>query len=394
MEAEPTPTPTVPDDAASPGGAPSPASATPSPVLPAYGGPCLTGLVGALLERRSGEPPTWLPEPVRDATQVVLLVLDGFGWEQLLERPHLAPTMRTLAGGPITSVVPTTTATALTSITTGLTPAEHGVVGYRVHVGEQEVMNVLRWRTETGDARTKVRPPVFQPSPAFAGRRVPVVTRAEFVSTGFTAAHLAGSPIRGWRMPSTLPVEVARLLTEGEPLVYAYYDGIDKVAHEWGLDAHYEAEVAAADHLVAGVLAALPAGAALLVTSDHGQVDVGDDTITLSPEIMADVTFLSGEGRFRWLHARPGTVDRLAERASAAYGHVAWVRTREQVLAEGWLGGMPVPEVEQRLGDVALVAHAPVAFLDPADTGEVSLVSRHGSLTSAEMLVPLLARRA
>jgi hypothetical protein len=362
-------------------------------VLPSYGGACLTSLVGALLDRRS-EPPAWLPEPVRGATQVVLLVLDGLGWEQLLERPQLAPTMTGLTGGPITSVVPTTTATALTSITTGLTPAEHGVVGYRVHVGEGEVMNVLRWRTEAGDARTKVRPPVFQPAPAFAGRQVPVVTRAEFVSTGFTAAHLAGSPIRGWRMPSTLPVEVARLLAEGEQLVYAYYDGIDKVAHEWGLRAHYDAEVAAADRLVADVLTVLPTGATVLLTSDHGQVDVGDNTIALSPEIMADVELLSGEGRFRWLHARPGTVDELAERAAAAYGHVAWVRTREQVLAEGWLGGTPVPEVEQRLGDVALVAHAPTAFLDSADTGEVSLVSRHGSLTAAEMLVPLLARRA
>jgi hypothetical protein len=350
--------------------------------------------MGALLDRRRREPPPWIPEPVRAASQVVLLVLDGFGWEQFLARPELAPTMRALTGGPITSVVPTTTATALTSITTGLTPAEHGVVGYRVHVGEGEVMNVLRWRTEAGDARTKVRPTVFQPAPAFAGRRVPAVTRAEFVSTGFTAAHLAGSPIRGWRMPSTLPVEVARLLADGEPLVYAYYDGIDKVAHEWGLHAHYEAEVAAADHLVAEVLSVLPAGAALAVTSDHGQVDVGDDTITLSPEIMGEVTLLSGEGRFRWLHARPGTVDRLAEQVTAEYGHVAWVRTRRQVLAEGWLGGMPVPEVEHRLGDVALVARAPVAFLDPADTGEVSLVSRHGSLTSAEMLVPLLARQA
>ncbi len=394
MEAEPTSSAMGRDVAFVAGGRPQRAPSAPEPVLPTYDGPCLAGLVGALLDRRRQEPPAWIPEPVRAASQVVLLVLDGFGWEQLLARPQLAPTMSALTGGPITSVVPTTTATALTSITTGMTPAEHGVVGYRVHVGEGEVMNVLRWRTNAGDARTKVRPTVFQPAPAFGGRAVPVVTRAEFVSTGFTAAHLAGSPIRGWRMPSTLPVEVARLLADGEPLVYAYYDGIDKVAHEWGLDAHYEAEVAAADHLVAEVLGVLPAGAALLVTSDHGQVDVGDDTITLSPEVMADTTLLSGEGRFRWLHARPGTMDRLAEQAAAEYSRVAWVRTREQVVAEGWLGGRPAPEVEQRLGDVALVAHAPVAFLDPADTGEVSLVSRHGSLTSAEMLVPLLARQA
>ncbi|MDQ3757287.1 MAG: PglZ domain-containing protein, partial [Actinomycetota bacterium] len=72
-------------------------------------------------------------------------------------------------------------------------------------------------------------------------------------------------------------------------------------------------------------------------------------------------------------------------------GDVAWVRTRDEVVDEGWLGGRPRPEVLGRLGDVALVAHEPVSFLDPADPGEVRLRSRHGSLTSAEVLVPLLA---
>jgi hypothetical protein len=103
------------------------------------------------------------------------------------------------------------------------------------------------------------------------------------------------------------------------------------------------------------------------------------------------VALLSGEGRFRWLHARPGAAADVAAAATAAYGHVAWVRTREEVVDEGWLGGEPVPEVADRLGDVALAPFAPTAFLDPADTGELRLAGRHGSLTAAEMLVPLLA---
>jgi hypothetical protein len=74
-------------------------------------------------------------------------------------------------------------------------------------------------------------------------------------------------------------------------------------------------------------------------------------------------------------------------------GHLAWVRTRAEVIEEGWLGGEPVPEVADRLGDVALAPFEPTAFLDPADTGEQTMVGRHGSLTSAEMLVPLLAWR-
>ena len=140
--------------------------------------------------------------------------------------------------------------------------------------------------------------------------------------------------------------------------------------------------------------AALPAGAALVVTSDHGQVEVTEPAVVLAPELAADVDMLSGEGRFRWLHARPGTADRMAATAARLYGDVAWVRSRQELVDEGWLGGAPSPEVEHRLGDVALVPFEPVAFLDPMDTGESRMVCRHGSLTTGEALVPLLVKRA
>jgi hypothetical protein len=128
--------------------------------------------------------------------------------------------------------------------------------------------------------------------------------------------------------------------------------------------------------------------------SDHGQVDVRDRVLQLHPDVLALTTMLSGEGRFRWLHARPGLAGRLAEVAADRHGHHAWVRTRGQVITDGWLGGEPSPEVMARLGDVAVVTHAPIALLDPADTGSMELVCRHGSLTSAEMLVPLVAAHA
>ncbi|MBV9039716.1 MAG: alkaline phosphatase family protein, partial [Acidimicrobiia bacterium] len=98
----------------------------------------MDGIVRALLERRSGTP-SWLPAPAAEARQVVLLTLDGLGFEQLSARPHLAPTLCSMTGGPITTVAPSTTATALTSLTTGEPPARHGVVGYRVRVGGNDV---------------------------------------------------------------------------------------------------------------------------------------------------------------------------------------------------------------------------------------------------------------
>lgn len=366
-----------------------------APFLPDYAGPCIANVVPALLRPRATPAPAWLPSVAAEADQVVLLVLDGLGWEQLQARARLAPTLAGLQGGAAHSVAPTTTATALTSITTGMTPGEHGVVGYRIDVFG-EVLNVLRWTVAGSDVRRRLPPERFQPVRPFLGGAAPVVTRAEFATSGFSAAHLGGARQIGWRVPSTLVVEVRRLLAAGEPFVYAYYDGVDKVAHEYGLGDHFDAEVAAADRLVEDLLGVLPPGAALVITADHGQVEVGDRLLELPGAVLEAVRLQSGEGRFRWLHARPGRAGVLLDAATDTYGDgsgsgVAWVVSAEQVRDERWFGPRLGAAAESRLGDVALVARAPVSFVDPDDTGPFRLVGRHGSLTPAEVLVPLLA---
>ncbi|MGI8984110.1 MAG: alkaline phosphatase family protein [Acidimicrobiales bacterium] len=367
------------------------------PTLPDYGGACIDQVVAAAT--RSGRyagrapAPAWLPEPAVGASQVVVLVLDGLGWAQLRERPGLAPTMYAMAGGPITTVAPSTTAAALSSITLGVAPAVHGVLGYRLRVGGDRILNVLRWNTPDGDARESVPPEKFQQLLPFGATKAPVITRADVAESGFTQAHMAGARMYGWRVASTIVATVAALLGEGERFVYAYYDGVDKVAHEFGFGPAYDAEVVAADRIVGDLVDVLPAGAALVVVSDHGQVDVGDSVISLDPEVAGLTAFLSGEGRFRWLHARPGCGERLAEAAHRHYDELGWVRTRDDAVEEGWFGGRPTDDAASRLGDVVIAPRRRVAFLDPADPGEQWMRCRHGSLTPEEMLVPLLASR-
>lgn len=361
------------------------------PILPDYHGAC----VHAVAPRLLGDPdamPDWMPAPAHDADQVVLLVLDGLGWDQFQTRIGLAPVLAGMAGQAITTVAPSTTATALTSIATGATPGEHGVIGYRMMVG-RDVLNVLRWTTPRGDARHGISPRSIGLCEPFESQRPPVVTRAEFRHTGFTEAHLRGTRMVGYRTMSTLAIEVVAALRSGEPFVYAYYDGIDKVAHEYGLGEHYDAELTAIDWMVEYLVEKLPARAALVVTADHGQVDVGDRIVRLHPEVMSHVDAQSGEGRFRWLHAFPGAAPDLLGAASRHHGDVAWVMSRDEIVKEGWFGPAVRPEPLACLGDVALVAREPVSFDDPADTGPFDLIARHGSLTSAEMLVPLIATR-
>jgi len=361
------------------------------PLLPDYEGACTSNVVGTLLEDPD-DPPAWFPDGLVGADQIVLLVLDGLGWDQMLDRWSLLRGLPMMARTSITTVAPTTTATALTSISTGLPPGEHGVIGYRMDV-DHDVLNVLRWSTSRGDARELIPPESIQHEAAFGGQRPPVVVRAEFRDSGFTRAHLGGCRHVPYRMPSTLVAEITHQLALGEPFVYAYYDGIDKVAHEYGLSHFYDAELVFVDRMIEYLVQVLPAGVALVVTADHGHVDVGDRIVNPAPEVLSHVQRQSGEARFRWLHAHPGAEHDLLHAAQEHHGDTSWVVSRDQTVDECWFGPKVLPGPLSRLGDVALVPFEALAFEDPADTGPFVLKGRHGSMTPAEVLVPLMVAR-
>ena len=367
----------------------------PVPVIPDYSGANLTGIIPGCLLGASGRRPNWFPQPLQEAERIVLLVIDGLGYEQLQRHAHIAPNLMSLVGGSITTIAPSTTASALTSLVTGASPAEHGIVGYRMDMGDS-IMNSLRWWSDTRDLR-KVHPPAtVQPIPPFVGMTIPVVSRAELEGSAFTEAHLRGSRPCGWRAASSIVAQCANLISSGEKFVYAYYDGIDKIAHERGFGAYYDSEIAATDWLVGSLLNTLPSGTTLAITADHGQVQVDDNVVHLSNDIKASLHHQSGEGRFRWLHAKRGQESDLLQIATDSYSDIAWVASRDQVIEEAWLGpargGRIADQVKRRLGDVALVPFTATTFDDPLDSGPFSLVCRHGSLTADEMFVPFLAR--
>lgn len=367
--------------------APGPTLRRVEPLRPAYGGAAVNNVVPALLGTR---PADWLPEVLRDAPTVVLLVLDGLGWDAARSHPDERPELASLEGRAITTVAPSTTASALTSITTGLPPSQHGVTGFRVLV-DHAVLNVLSWQSSD---RRPPDPFVVQRHPPFLGRTVPVVTKAEFASTGFTEAHLRGTRFLGWKTVSSLVEHCRMLAVANEPFVYAYYDGVDAVAHAHGLhDGFYDAELRAVDRLVGELRDVLPEHAVLAVTSDHGQIHVGPEGWRTLAALGDQMERGAGDGRFRYLYAPRGAARALLDAATDHYGDEAWVFSRDQLLDEGWLGPAPTAATRRRVGDVVLAARGPVAFVDPALPREAGLVSAHGSLTPTELQVPLLAGR-
>jgi hypothetical protein len=252
------------------------------------------------------------------------------------------------------------------------------------------ILNVLSW--QAGNGRRGPDPFTIQRHQPFLGRSVPVVTKSEFRNSGFSGAHLRDTRFHGYATPSGLVEQVRLLVAAGEPFVYAYYAGVDAVAHVHGLhDGFYPAELAAADRLAGDLLDVIGPGGALLVTSDHGQVHVGPDGWLGLQPLAEMVSACSGDGRFRYLHASKGAAAALLEAARDAHGGHAWVWSREELLDGGRLGPDVSPATRRRVGDVVLAARDPVAFVDPALPREAQLVSAHGSMTAAEMRVPLLA---
>ena len=334
------------------------------PLKPDYSGPNVMNVVPAVLGLR---PVEWLPEPVAGARAVVLLVLDGLGWEARTRHAALLPELSALDGRAITTVIPSTTPAALTSITTGLPPGRHGITGFRIRV-DHSVLNAIRWQQENG--KRPPEPADMQRHAPFADRQVAVVTKSEFRRSGFTGVHLRGADFHGWPTTAVLVEHVRALVAGGEPFVYAYYPGVDEVAHAFGIEGRfYAAELAAADRLVGAVRDVLPEDTALLVTADHGQVNLGQESWIGLGALDSMIDAVRGR-RALPLSPRARRRREGPPRRSRRSGG----RSRVGLLARPAVRrGLARPgsrrAARRRVGDVVLAARDAVGFVDPTFPG-------------------------
>lgn len=364
------------------------------PILPDYDSACVTNIIPESIRALMGQQcATWMPDATIGAKKIVLLVLDGLGYQQFERNLALMPTLASFERKWITTVAPSTSATALLSIVTSQSPGRHGIVGYEMLL-DGELFNSLKWTIDGNDVRDRVVPTKLQVHPSFAANSVPVVTQAHFFDTGFTQAQFQDDQLVGYHVPSAIPLDVWKLCEGDNTFVYVYYNGIDKAAHAYGFGEYYSAEIFSVDRIVRDLIAGLPRDCVLLVASDHGQVEVGPELVHFDDDIRELCWQYSGEGRFRWLHAHDGRSEELLEKVRERYGDVAWVMSRDEVLRSNMFGTDLPDYYQRRFGEVAVIASAPVSFANPLRPKKHPMLCQHGSLTQEEMQVPLLAYRA
>ncbi|HEY0486165.1 MAG TPA: nucleotide pyrophosphatase/phosphodiesterase family protein [Mycobacteriales bacterium] len=384
------------------------AVAAPPVPVPAYGTASLADVgpsVGALLGVPGTTDVLGLADRTGPVGRVCVLLVDGLGADLLAAHPEQAPFLSSLSSPPdgrgvLTAGFPATTATSLGSIGTGLPPGAHGILGYLVAVpGSGVLMNALRWDPDVDPRRWQPHETLFERAAA-AGIAVRHVGPGFHNGTGLTTAVFRGAEYR----PAESPGEVAALAghaarDSGRSLVYAYHGDLDRAGHVFGVDSDaWRFQLRHADLLAESLATALPPDAVLLVTADHGMVDVPPGSrvdVDRSPELRAGVALLGGEARARHVYAVPGAAGDVLDAWTAGLGDRMWVVSREQAVADGWFGPAVPPEMLPRIGDVVAAAFGDVAVVaGDAEPLESALVGLHGSMTPAEQRVPLLLARA
>jgi hypothetical protein len=397
---------------------------------PAYGGLSILNLPGSLSEWLGADqlhhPPidiASLDDLAADAEQVICVLIDAVAlhrFKQWVAQPDskLAPYVEQGLLATLTSVVPSTTSAALTSLWTGRSPAEHGILGYEIFLKEFGLIaNMITHAPAVFDGRAGLLysagldPEQFLPVASLgphyqhAGIAVHAFLHYSISSSGLSRMHYPAVETHNFAHPSDLWIAVRQLAGQNigtKRLIWVYYGGVDGLSHRHGPDSE-QAQAEFHDFtntMVSECLVKLAGkvGSKTLVIllADHGQLATRVDPHyeLHNHENLARRLHMAptGENRLAYLYVQPGQTAAVEEYLQRTWPGAFTVMSSSQLLEAGLFGpGTPAPVTRDRLGDLTVITHQDAYLWWAAKPNP--LVGRHGGLSAEEMLVPLLAFR-
>lgn len=338
------------------------------------------------------------------AKRAVVVLIDGMGVENLAHYRGHIPFLRRHLDTVATTTFPSTTACAITSFATGYLPGQTGMAGFTLRDPKRgrrlQLLSFIAGEAMDSPALQPSAPPI--PDPASWQARPPIAMRCEHDGTicSIGPAKFAGSglSVAAWRGVRTVFAQdlservdaTVRELRTDTKLIYLYWEGLDHVGHKAGWNSEaWVSEVENVDRELQRLHSRLPADTLLIITADHGMVDITRrvDIAEFGP---AKGWQTAGEERALHIYLPP---DEDHHRASELIGE--WIGERAKVInksqLERWFGPID-PQVEARLGDVILAATNTWGISDSRwmSAGQRGLIGAHGALTDIERHIPLM----
>ncbi len=325
--------------------------------------------------------------------QVLVVLIDGMGYYFIQKYLAHTPFLRSRKGDMIrgVTVLPSTTAAAITGFGTGAMPGQTRMVGWSVREGDG-IATLLAFDG------TSTPPEVWQPVPTCferarnQGLDCVAVSAPQFARSGLTRAALRGTRQVGGRTWNERMEAALAQLEAGVDIVYMYWSEVDHAGHTFGLASQtwlYELE--SVDAGLDQLARRLPANTVAVLVADHGMVQTSVDTridVAEVPALKQGLTMIAGEGRAVHIHAQPGQdVAELLDRWRGFLGERAVIVERPDLPA--LLGG----EAGARLvGDAMVFMQDNWVVVDSRTqpVGMMTMPGVHGSFSSAEIAVPIL----
>jgi hypothetical protein len=341
------------------------------------------------------------------ASRVCVVLADGLGRNLLKQKSAHTPFLRSVMQSGqgevpvwLDSTFPSTTAAALATFGTGLPPGQHGMVGYDVlDPAQDKVVNML------GNWDANVDPLAWQPHSTVFERAaesatVTTVSLPQFGNSPMTQAALRGGNfVSAVTSHARTAAAAEAMAAAGPALMYFYVNELDKAGHRYGCQSEqWEHQLEELDATVKRLSASLPAGTTILLTADHGMLDVPEPQridYAADPALIKGVRHTAGEPRMVHLYlddpADHAARERLLTAWRARFGARVWAFSREDAMTAGLFGSVR-PAVGPRIGDVMIAARDALALYDTRRVrpAAMEVVGQHGSLTKAEREVPLL----
>ena len=374
---------------------------------PDYSGGSLVNLVASIVAARGGNalhPPlrNLSLEKLREPRNLVLLIIDGLGDNYLMRRGAGSELARRRRGA-LTSVFPSTTASAITTSYTGRTPLEHGLTGWFTYFGQAGCVSAALPFRSRGDmqllSRRGVTPDqIYVHGSIFEALQEAsfVVTYKDIVDSEYNTLHCRGASRVAYETLDGLVsgIETAVKSSDERKFIYAYWPIYDAVSHRFGSEsAQAFDEFSKIDATFAALLQRLAATDSVVVaTADHGFIDVApEESFDLPAALASALRFpLCGERRVAYCHVH--SPDDFIQKAKDWLGERADVMPSEQLVDEGWFGpGTPHARFAERIGDVTLLMreHYTVKDWTPGEARHVH-IGNHGGTSEDEMLIPLI----
>lgn len=331
------------------------------------------------------------------ASKACVVLVDGLGWHNLMERADVAPFLSEARPAQAECAFPSTTATNLAFVGTGAQGGKTGMLGYTVRGPDGRLLNLVSWKSTISPESWQQEPTVFERLTAAGGVGVSIGPW-RFAESGLTQAALRGAEYcPAQSLSERVDTALSQLRDPEVDLVYLYWGEVDSAGHEHGWQSkRWSEELSQVDHQLRRLDRLLPAGTLLVITADHGMVDIPlthRTDIAQHHELLQDVDLVGGEPRAVHVYTRPGRASDVASRWSHLLGDRARVLSREQLIDTGLLGPVQ-PRNHSAIGDVVVISRGAHAVMDSRQQRKnaTPMIGMHGALSSQESTVPLICR--